>query len=73
MFLLENSLETHTLVRFPEEGTTAIVPIGLVSGEIKQGSLCNVLWNHRKVYPATLLYSGTCLYWQCMYLKKAGA
>ena len=54
----ENCLETHVLVQFPEEDSTAIVPIGRVSGELKEGSPCNVLWNNRKVYPAIFLYSG---------------
>ena len=49
----------HVLAYFPEEDSTAVVKIGRVSGELKEGSTCNVLWDNRKVYSAIFLYSGT--------------
>ena len=49
MFVLtENCPETHVLAYFPEEDSTVVVKIGRVSGELKEGSTYNVLWDNRK-------------------------
>ena len=56
--LTKNILETHVLVYFPEENSTGVVPIGRVSGKLKEGSPCRILWDNRKWYPAIFLYSG---------------
>ena len=53
-------LDTHALVHFNEDNTSAIVPIKRLVKEdnLTTGHQCSVLWSNRKKYAGTLVCSG---------------
>ena len=56
--------DTHALVRFLEEDSTAIVPVNRIKDkeEFEYGGSCAVLWSNKKVYKAFLICSGMYLH-----------
>ena len=58
--------DTHALVRFLEEDSTAIIPIHRIRAKetLEYGGSCTVLWSNKKVYKAFLISSGiqNCIY-----------
>ena len=64
-------LDTHALVRFLEEQSTAIVPIARVQEKetLEYGGSCAVKWRNKKVYKGFLIYSGIYIYVRDLLLK----
>lgn len=52
---------THVVVKFSEDGTTALVPIKKLTttDEVKVGDTCNIKWTDRIQYEATVQAIGT--------------
>lgn len=53
---------THAVVSFESDGTTSVVPfkniVGGYSSSVKAGGVCEVQWNDKKKYAATVLAVG---------------
>ena len=60
MFLDLIDLKTHALVQFKVDGYTAVVPHKKVVGSstLKEGDDCEVLWNRKETYVATVIALG---------------
>eukprot|EP00731_Ephydatia_muelleri_P032909 Em0024g453a len=54
---------THAVVSFESDGTTSVVPfkniVGGYSSSVKAGGVCEVQWNDKKKYAATVLAVGS--------------
>jgi len=52
--------DTHALVKFLEEDSTAIVPVQRIQQKetLEYGGSCAILWSNKKVYKAFLICSG---------------
>ncbi|KAL5515727.1 hypothetical protein EMCRGX_G000934 [Ephydatia muelleri] len=57
------SAPTHAVVSFESDGTTSVVPfkniVGGYSSSVKAGGVCEVQWNDKKKYAATVLAVGS--------------
>lgn len=53
-------LDTHALVKFLEEDSTAIVPVSRIEKKetLEFNGSCSVRWSNRKIYKGFLLMSG---------------
>lgn len=53
--------DTHALVKFLEEDSTAIVPVSRIEKKetLEYNGSCSVRWSNRKIYKGFLLMSGT--------------
>lgn len=54
-------LDTHALIHFNGDNTSAIVPINRLKKEdnLTAGQQCSVIWSNKKKYPGVLMCSGT--------------
>ena len=52
--------DTHALVKFLDEDSTAIVPVKIIKKKenLEYHGSCTVTWSNKKLYKAFLLFSG---------------
>ena len=66
-----NFQDTHGLIKFLDENSTAIVPVNLIQKKetLEYGGTCGVVWSYKKVYNGFLICSGIYyIYVLCVYV-----